>query len=230
MVILLGACARSFYMAESEESSYTATLAAVAGWEGSPIRVIVGPRVNYRRSIQRDDIGHPYGLTNDIDYSDGIAMEVVNETDSPVQIDWARSSFVEVSGAVRQILACAPLACDQKEPQPRTVIPGRGRVSKVVYPQNAVESVGGEQHFHIYLPTDVPNLESTQVTLVLAVVQGGALSTYPEPIAVHVTGSTSIKKWGTEWPTLLAACDPMVGCASGLACQETIEFRCVPIP
>lgn len=229
MAFLLGACAPSVYMAALDERSYTATLQAVPAWTGSPIRVVVGPTVHYWRSVQWDDIGHSYGLASDVSRSDGIEIEIVNQTDRSIEIDWASSSFVDAEGAVRSIVHRGSSASDRLESQAPTAIPKRGRVSDVVYPRNSLAGEEGFQNARIYLPTDISGSRSWRATLVLAAVVGDSLVPCPVAISLQVAGTRTVKKWGGGWPTLLASCNPMVGCASGLTCEETIDFRCVPI-
>lgn len=228
MMLAFGACANINYMAKVEESSYTATLASVPPWKGSPVRVVVGPTVHYWRSVLWDDIGHSYGISNTSEYSDGIPIEVSNETDKAVQIDWERTSFVDASGRSQHVIHSG--AQLDEGLQTPTTIPGRARVSETIYPANP-ELMRGEWNRLIYLPTPVSGSSSAQVSLVLGVIVNGGLVMVPEPISVSIAGTASSRKYGAGWPTLLATCNPLIGCADNFTCSDTItDFRCVPVP
>jgi len=229
LLLLLGACSGpNYFMRKVDTSSYTASLASPPAWEGSPVRIVVGPTLNYYRSVTWDDVGHPYDEAGQAEDSDGIAIDVFNQTDKPVRIDWERSSLTDGGGHVRRILhsRTAPGA-----PQAATVLPEHGQISATVYPADGVQFVNGEWRHLPFLPTQLPDPPDAQLSLVLAVVVDGALVTIPQPISAHIQLVETVSKSGDKWPKDLAPCSPQVGCAEGLMCFELMtDFRCVPKP
>lgn len=232
-LLLLGGCAHSnsSYMAKLETSLYTATLSSVPPWEGSPIRVVVSPTVEYSRTISWDDVGHPYTMTSDVEDSGGISIEVFNQTDSTLQIDWGRSSLVDASGRTRSLIPSGVNPATLSERPTATSIPPRGQVSETVYPADSLELVQGSWRHKIFLPTEATDKAGAQITMTLAVIRDGVLITVPQPISAFIASSTSTSKSGEKWPKLGGACDRETGCGAGLICTEqSSDFRCVPKP
>jgi len=228
VVVLCFGCAYSNYMRRSDESSYTATLSSPPPWEGSAVRVVVGPTVKYSRVVTWDDIGHSYALTSSVEESDGIPVEVVNQTDKDLQIDWERSSLVDLAGHSQRILHSGIDFADREKPQPPTVVSARSHLLDTVYPADGVLLKEGAWHHQIFLPTAASKGASPQLTLVLGIVMDGALVSVPQPITVDISGATATVKSGDKWPKAGALCNPLVGCATGFICaNHSSDYRCM---
>ena len=226
-LLLLGGCAYSNYMSRVDDSSYTATLASAPPLEGSPVRVVVGPTVKYSRAVSWDDIGHAYRMSGSVEDSDGISIEVFNQSDTVLQIDWERSSLVDAAGHPRRIIHSGVNPGAASEPQAPTFVGGRSRISEIIYPADGIVLEHGAWHHQIYLPTPGLDSAAAQLSLVLGVVIDGFLHPVSEPISVHVTGTATTSKSGDKWPRFGNACQPLIGCAEGLICiASSSDFKC----
>lgn len=232
LLLLLGACASpNRHMGMLDKSSYSATLASPPPWEGSPVRVVVGPTLNYWRSVSWDDIGHPFRVSNRSEDSDGISIEVINQTDKTLRIDWERSTLTDSAGHLRRIVHSGVAPTAPIGPQPATLLPERSRISEIIYPADALEPVDGQWHHSVFFPTPTSDSSDAQLSLTLAVVLDGALVTVPQPISAHISATSTTTKSGNEWPRLLDVCTPFIGCGNGLICSQLkSENRCIPTP
>jgi len=232
-LLLLTACTApsSLYMSKVETSSYAASLTSPPAWEGSPVRVVVGPSVNYYQTRTWDDIGHPYQESGQTQDTEGVTVDIFNQTDKPVRVDWERSSLTDAGGHVRRILHSGAAPATRGEPQAATVIPEHGQVSTTIYPADGMEFVNGQWLRQPFLPIKLPDPPDAQLSLLIAVVVDGALVTIPQPISAHIQLIQTTSKSGDRWPGMLAPCKPLVGCAQGFTCLESeSDFRCVPFP
>jgi len=228
LVVLCGGCGYSNFMRRSDESSYTAALSSPPPWEGSAVRVVVGPTVKYSRVVTWDDVGHSYGLASSAEDSEGISIEVINQTDKDVAVDWERSSLVDEAGHTRRILHSGIDLAARERPQSPTALSARSHLLDTVYPADGVVLKDGEWHHQIFLPTRASKGPGPQVSLQLAVVVEGILVNVPQPITVEVTGTTATSKSGDKWPKAGAPCNPLFGCATGFICaNHSSDYRCM---
>jgi len=230
MLLLIGACASAGHMARRDEASYTATLASAPPWAGSPVRITVSPMVTYSRSTEWNDVGHSYRVSRIEEESEGITLEILNQTDKDLQIDWERSSFVDNTGHSRRIIHSGIDPVNRDAPQTPTEIPAHATVSETIYPADTLMLERGDWHHRIFLPTQGSD-SAVQLSLTLGLVSEGALVTIPQPILARITAKNTTSKSGDKWPRLGAPCEPIFGCATGLVCTSTSsDFRCLLAP
>jgi len=227
VLLLFAGCAYANYMSRSDESSFTAALASPPPYPGSPVRIDVRPTLTYSRSVSWDDIGHPYGISRSTEASDGISIEVTNQTAKTIWIDWERSTLVDSAGHPRRVVHLGGSAGTPDKPQASTVLEVGASTAGTLFPADAVVLADGSFQRKIYLPTQLPG-EDVELSLQLAVVVDGTIVTVPQPIAVHVMGTTTTTKVGDKWPRRGFPCQPLVGCGKGLVCMSlSSDFRCV---
>jgi hypothetical protein len=77
-----------------------------------------------------------------IGVEDGVTFVLKNKLESPIEILWDQSSFINERDESSRLVHAGVKYTDKDRPQPNTVIPPLAKVSETVYPSNYVRTAG----------------------------------------------------------------------------------------